>query len=75
LRIIWRPGHPDRVAHTAIVAAAAKVSDWGKQVDSQMAQGVVDGDAREAGGAMLEYLLPRDRLGWVRRLLSQPSDT
>lgn len=27
--------HPDRVAYTAIVAAAAEVSAWGKQVDSR----------------------------------------
>jgi pimeloyl-ACP methyl ester carboxylesterase len=61
--------HSDRVAYTAIVAAAAEVSAWGKQVDSQMAQGVVDGDAAAAGGATLDYLLPRDRLGVLRRLL------
>jgi pimeloyl-ACP methyl ester carboxylesterase len=51
--------HPDRVAHTAVVAAAAEVSAWGKDVDLRMAQGVVDGDRTAAGGAMLEYLLPR----------------
>jgi pimeloyl-ACP methyl ester carboxylesterase len=62
--------YPDRVGHTAIVAAATEVSAWGKEVDSQMAQGVVDGEPWKAGGAMLEYLLPRGRLGWVRRLLA-----
>jgi pimeloyl-ACP methyl ester carboxylesterase len=61
--------HPDRVAYTAIVAAAAEVSAWGKQIDSEMARGVVDGDAAAAGGAIVEYLLPRDRLGVLRRLL------
>jgi hypothetical protein len=34
-----------------------------------MAQGVVDGDAAAACGAILEYLLPPDRLGVLRRLL------
>jgi pimeloyl-ACP methyl ester carboxylesterase len=61
--------YPDRVTHTAVVAAAAEVSARGKEVDSRMAQGVADGDPTAAGGAMLEYLLPRDRLGRIRRLL------
>jgi pimeloyl-ACP methyl ester carboxylesterase len=62
--------HPDRVAHTAIVAAATEVSPWGKEVDWQMAHGAVDGEPRKAGEAMVEYLLPRGRLGLVRRLLA-----
>jgi hypothetical protein len=35
-----------------------------------MPQGVVDGDRAAAGGAMLEYLLPRERLPRLRRLLA-----
>lgn len=34
-----------------------------------MAQGVVAGDAALAGGAIVDYLLPRDRLRLLRRLL------
>jgi hypothetical protein len=53
--------HPDRVTHTAVVAAAAEVSAWGTEVDLRMAQGVADGDPTAAAGeAMLEYLLPRE---------------
>lgn len=60
--------HGDLVGHVALVAAAAEVSDWGKEVDTRLADAVRRGDVGGAGAAFAEYLLPGQRSRWVRRL-------
>ena len=60
--------HGERVGHVALVATAAEVSDWGKEVDTRLADAVRRGDVGGAGAAFAEYLLPGQRSRWVRRL-------
>ncbi|HET6966629.1 MAG TPA: alpha/beta hydrolase [Ornithinibacter sp.] len=60
--------HGDRIGHVALVAAAAEVSPWGKEVDVRLADAVRRGDVGGAGAAFSEYLLPGGRSRWVRRL-------
>ncbi len=62
--------HPDRVGHVAIVASGCRLSDWCKQVDTRLAEAVSRGDMTAAGAAFAEYVLPGDRLRWVRRLIA-----
>lgn len=59
---------PDCFGHIAMVVTAAELSDWGKDVDSRMAEALVRGDTHGAGMVFAEYVLPGRRLGWLRRL-------
>ncbi|MDN4646038.1 alpha/beta fold hydrolase [Arthrobacter sp. PsM3] len=61
--------HPESFDHMAMVVTAAELSDWGKDVDSRMAQALADGDTDGAGMVFAEYLLPGRRLKWLRRLI------
>ncbi|HSO63462.1 MAG TPA: alpha/beta hydrolase [Ornithinibacter sp.] len=60
--------HGDRIGHVALVAAAAEVSAWGKEVDLRLADAVRRGDTAATGAAFGEYLLPGERSRWVRRV-------
>jgi pimeloyl-ACP methyl ester carboxylesterase len=64
--------HPDRVRDLAVIVAACEVSEWGKGVDARLAEALSRGDRGAGGAAFLEYLLPQDRLRWLRRLLGRP---
>ena len=61
--------HPARFQHLAIVVAGCEVSQWGKDVDSRLADALARGDRTAAGTAVTEYLLPGDRLRWLRKAL------
>ena len=61
-------GHGDRLGHVALVATAAEVSPWGKEVDARLSDAVRRGDVGAAGAAFAEYVLAGDRSRWVRRL-------
>ncbi|WP_377639838.1 alpha/beta fold hydrolase [Oryzobacter terrae] len=61
--------HPDLVGRVAVVAAAAEVSDWGKDVDDRLAQALARGDRTAAGATFAEYALPGRAWGWLRRLV------
>ena len=60
--------HPDVVGRVVIVGAAARVSDWGREVDGRWARLRATGQHARAGATMLEYLLPDQRWAWLRRL-------
>ena len=60
--------HPDRVENVALVACAAQVSDWAKEVDARLAHAMARGDTAGAGAAALSYLLPGERWTWLGRL-------
>ena len=60
--------HPDVVGRVVIVGAAARVSDWGREVDGRWARLRATGQHARAGSTMLEYLLPDARWAWLRRL-------
>jgi pimeloyl-ACP methyl ester carboxylesterase len=61
--------HPDSFGHIAMVVTAAELSDWGKDVDSRMATALAGGDTHGAGTVFAEYLLPGQRMMWLRRLI------
>jgi pimeloyl-ACP methyl ester carboxylesterase len=61
--------HPDSFGHIAMVVTAAELSDWGKDVDSRMAEALARGDTQGAGTVFAEYVLPGGRLRWLRRLI------
>ncbi|MET3950330.1 pimeloyl-ACP methyl ester carboxylesterase [Arthrobacter sp. UYEF36] len=61
--------HPETFGHMAMVVTATELSDWGKDVDSRMAQAIADGDTDGAGTVFAEYLIPNERLRWLRGLL------
>jgi pimeloyl-ACP methyl ester carboxylesterase len=62
--------HGDLLGQVAIVVAAARVSDWGKEVDARLAAALARDDRVAAGAAFAEYALPGARSRWLRRLLS-----
>jgi pimeloyl-ACP methyl ester carboxylesterase len=61
--------HSDSWDHLAVVVAAAEVSDWGKQVDSRLADALTRDDTAGFGAAFAEYALPGEGARWVRRLV------
>ena len=61
--------HGDLLGHVAVVVAAAEVCDWGKEVDSRLAQAVAVGDRVRTGMTFAEYVAPGRRTRWLRRLL------
>jgi len=62
--------HPDRFGSITLVAAGCEVSEWGKATDARLATALARRDATGVGAAFAAYLLPSDRLRWVRRLLA-----
>lgn len=62
--------HGACLSHLAIVAAAAQVNDWGREVDSRLAAAIGRDDPRGVGAAFAEYVLPSERSRWVRRLVA-----
>ena len=61
--------HGDCVGRVALVAAAAEVSTWGKEVDARLASALVRDDGTGVGAAFAEYVLPGRRATWIRRLV------
>jgi pimeloyl-ACP methyl ester carboxylesterase len=61
--------HPDCFGRIALVITAAELSDWGKDIDSRMAEALAGGDAGRAGTVFAEYLLTGRRTRWLRRML------
>ena len=61
--------HAECCGDVALVASAAEVSDWGKEVDSRLSAALARGDTAGFGTAFAEYLLPGDRSRWARRLV------
>ena len=62
--------HPERLERVAVVIAGCEVSEWGKDVDARLARALARRDATGCGMAFGEYVLPGDRLRWLRRLLA-----
>jgi pimeloyl-ACP methyl ester carboxylesterase len=61
--------HPDSFGRIALIITAAELSDWGKDIDSRMAEALAGGDTGRAGTVFAEYLLTGQRTRWLRRLL------
>jgi pimeloyl-ACP methyl ester carboxylesterase len=61
--------HPDSFGRIALIITAAELSDWGKDIDSRMAEALASGDPRRAGTVFTEYLLTGRHTRWLRRLL------
>ncbi len=61
--------HPNSLGHIALVATAAELSAWGKDVDHRMAAAVAAGDLGGAGTVLAEYVIPGPRTRWLRELL------
>jgi pimeloyl-ACP methyl ester carboxylesterase len=59
--------HGALVGRVALVAAAAEVSRWGKDVDARLMEAVVRGDRSAAGVAFAEYAAPGRRSRPLRR--------
>jgi pimeloyl-ACP methyl ester carboxylesterase len=62
--------HSERLERVAVVIAGCEVSEWGKDVDARLAHALARRDATGCGMAFGEYVLPGDRLRWLRRLLA-----
>jgi pimeloyl-ACP methyl ester carboxylesterase len=60
--------HRDLVSRVALVASAARVSDWGKKVDARLAAALVREDRSAVGAAFAEYAVPGPRGRWLRRV-------
>ncbi len=60
--------HGELLGRVAVIAAAAEVSDWGKDVDDRLAQALARGDRSAAGAVFAEYAIRGPRWRWVRRL-------
>lgn len=63
--------HPQRVGRVVLALAAARVSEWGYDVDRRWAQARVAGQWRGAGEAMAEYIYPEPQ-HWRRRRVLGP---
>lgn len=61
--------HPESFGRIALVATAAELSPWGKDVDHRMAAAVAAGDLGGAGAALMEYVLAGPRTRKLRELL------
>lgn len=61
--------HPDVVGAVVLVGAAARVEEWGTDVDARWARLRAEGRDAEAGAVFLEYLLPDPRFARVRQVL------
>lgn len=60
--------HGRLLGRVALVAAAARLSPWGRRVDERLARALEAGETSRAGAAFGEYLLPGERWGPVRRV-------
>lgn len=60
--------HGDLVGRLALVASAARVSDWGREVDGRLAAALVRKDRAGFGAAFAEYVVPGRRARWLRRV-------
>jgi pimeloyl-ACP methyl ester carboxylesterase len=60
--------HGGAVGRLALVAAAARVSDWGLEVDRRLAAALLRDDRAGAGAAFAEYVVPGPRGRWLRQL-------
>lgn len=60
--------HGRLLGRVALVASAARVNDWGRDVDARLAAAVERGDRSLAGATFGEYVLPAARWRWLRRL-------
>lgn len=69
IALVLAADHPDVVGRVVLAAAAATISDWGRELDVRWAQHRAAGRHTEAGAAMLEYFLPDARWSRLRRLL------
>lgn len=58
--------HGPLLGRVAVVAAAARLSPWGRRVDERLARALEAGETSRAGAAFSEYLLPGQRWGPVR---------
>lgn len=61
--------HPTCCERVVILSAACEVSAWGKDVDWRLLAALEAGEWAEAGAVFAEYLLPGERMRWVRRIL------
>jgi pimeloyl-ACP methyl ester carboxylesterase len=61
--------HPESFGHVAVVCAAARISEWGPDVDLRWTRAMKEGKRTEAGTVFTEYMLPREDQRWLRRLL------
>ncbi|WP_193311506.1 alpha/beta fold hydrolase [Georgenia satyanarayanai] len=61
--------HPDVVGAVVLAGAAARVEEWGTDVDARWARLRAEGRHEEAGAVFLEYFLPGPRHAGVRRAL------
>lgn len=61
--------HPTCCDRVVIQSAACEVSVWGKDVDRRLLAALEAGEWAEAGAVFAEYLLPGERMRWVRRML------
>lgn len=61
--------HGECWRHLAILAAAAEVSEWGKEVDSRLSSALARSDKTGVGMAFAEYAIPGQRGRWIRRLI------
>jgi pimeloyl-ACP methyl ester carboxylesterase len=60
--------HGDALGRLALIASAAEVTDWGKEVDARLLAALERDDVAGFGAAFAEYALPGDRSRWLRRL-------
>jgi pimeloyl-ACP methyl ester carboxylesterase len=60
--------HADLFGHLALVVTGCEESDWGKRLDARLATAIPKDDATGVGTVFAEYLFPRERERWVRRL-------
>lgn len=61
--------HPDRLGHLALVCTAWRTTEWGKDVDRKFGEALGAGRFAEAGTALLDAVVPGDRLRWLGRLV------
>ncbi|MBD8060705.1 alpha/beta fold hydrolase [Oceanitalea stevensii] len=64
--------HADVVRAVVLVGAAARVEEWGREVDARWARLRAEGRDAEAGAVFLEYLLPDARHARLRQALGRP---
>lgn len=65
--------HGPKIGAVAVIAAAAVVSDWGKDVDRRLASALDAGERWRAGRTFTEYALRGRRWGWLRWALGVPA--
>ena len=61
--------YPDMIERLVIALSAARITDWGREVDVRWAQARVDKRNQDAGEAMAEYVFPEPDQQWQRKLV------